>query len=83
MQNEPWLPEESPDEEAERLEAYERLADAARRAGLTAERLRDALRRVAANELETRRFLRDEVYGVPDDLFDDLIRVRLIDLDDS
>ena len=35
------------------------------------------LREVARNEEETRRFLAEEVYGVPDDLLDDLIRVRM------
>lgn len=77
---EPWHPGDTPEERADRRRAYERLARAARRAGISAERLRDALRRVAANEEETRRFLRDEVYGVPDDLLDDLVRVRLSDL---
>jgi hypothetical protein len=41
------------------------------------EKLASMLREVARNEEETRRFLAEEVYGVPDDLLDDLIRVRM------
>ena len=33
------------------------------------------------NERETRRFLAREVYGVPDELLDDVLRVRLADLE--
>ncbi len=77
---EPWHPGETPEEQAARRAAYERLAAAARRVGLPMERLARALREVAANEAETRRFLSREVYGVPDDLLDDLVRVRLADL---
>lgn len=76
----PWEPGETPDEQAARREAYERLAAAARRAGLSMERLSDMLRQVTANEAETRRFLATEVYGVPDELLDDLLRVRMADL---
>ena len=78
---EPWQPGETPAEEAERREAYRRLMDAARRVGLPLERLADLLRQVTHNEAETRRFLAEEVYGVPDDLLDDLLRVRLRDGD--
>ena len=77
---EPWGPGETPEERAARQEAYRRLAEAARRVGLSAERLGGMLRQVARNEEETRRFLAAEVYGVPDDLLDDLVRVRLADL---
>lgn len=77
---EPWHPGETPDEQAARREAYERLSAAARRIGLPLERLSSLLRQVAHNEAETRRFLADEVYGVPDTLLDDLLRVRLADL---
>lgn len=77
---EPWDPGETPDEQAARRQAYERLSAAARRVGLSMERLSDVLRQVAHNEEETRRFLADEVYGVPDTLLDDLLRVRLADL---
>jgi 8-oxo-dGTP pyrophosphatase MutT (NUDIX family) len=77
---EPWDPGETPDEQAARREAYERLSAAARRVGLSRERLGDVLRQVTRNETETRRFLSEEVYGVPDDLLDDLLRVRLRDL---
>lgn len=76
----PWEPGETPEEQAARREAYQRLVDAARRVGLPLERLGSALREVARNEAETRRFLADEVYGVPDELLDDLVRVRLSDL---
>jgi hypothetical protein len=76
----PWHPGESPDERAARAEAYRRLADAARRVGMPLEALGDVLRQVAVNETETRRFLAERVYGVPDDLLDDLLRVRLSSL---
>lgn len=38
------------------------------------------LSQVAQNEAETRRFLADNVYGVSDELLDDLVRVRMADL---
>lgn len=76
----PWEPGETPEEQAARREAYQRLVDAARRVGMPLERLGSALREVARNETETRRFLAEEVYGVPDELLDDLVRVRLSDL---
>ena len=79
---EPWQPGETPEEQAARREAYQRLVDAARRVGLPLERLARAIGEVARSESETRRFLADEVYGVPDDLLDDLVRVRLKDLAD-
>ncbi len=60
--------------------AYQRLADAARRVGLPLDHLSNLLRQVTTNEAETRRFLSEEVYGVPDELLDDLIRVHLKDL---
>lgn len=77
---EPWQPGETPEEQAARREAYARLSAAARRVGVPLERLGSLLRQVARNETETRRFLADEVYGVPDDILDDLLRVRLEDL---
>jgi hypothetical protein len=77
---EPWEPGESPEEQAARREAYRRLAEAARRVGMPLERLGSLLQQVASNEEETRRFLSREVYGVPDELLDDLVRVRLTDL---
>jgi hypothetical protein len=73
---EPWHPGDTPEEIAARREAYARLAEAARRVGVPLEQLSSLLRQVARNETETRRFLAEEVYGVPDDLLDDLIRVR-------
>jgi len=76
----PWEPGETPEEQQARREAYQRLVDAARRVGLPLERLGSALREVARNETETRRFLAEEVYGVPDELLDDMVRVRLADL---
>lgn len=78
---EPWQPGETPDEQAARKEAYRRLAEAARRVGLPLERLGTLLQQVATNEEETRRFLSEGVYGVPDQLLDDLLRVRMKDLD--
>lgn len=77
---EPWQPGETPEEQAARAEAYARLSAAARRVGVPLERLGSLLRIVARNEAETRRFLADEVYGVNDDMLDDLLRVRLQDL---
>ena len=78
--SEPWHRGETPEEQEARRAAYQRLVDAARRVGLPVERLGQMLRQVASNEQETRRFLAEEVYGVPDDLLDDLLRVRLRDL---
>jgi hypothetical protein len=78
--NQPWHPGETPEERTARREAYQRLADAARRVGVPLDNLGRMLREVARNEEETRRFLAGEVYGVPDDLLDDLVRVRLGDL---
>lgn len=79
---EPWEPGETPREQSARREAYQRLVDAARRVGLPLERLGGLLRQVTTNETETRRFLAEEVYGVPDELLDDLLRVHLADLRD-
>lgn len=81
MSSQPWHPGETPDEQAARREAYERLSAAARRVGLSLDRLGDVLRQVTRNETETRRFLADEVYGVPDPLLDDLLRLRMKELD--
>lgn len=78
--DQPWHPGETPQERAARREALQRLADAARRVGLPLERLAAMLHEVARNEAATRRFLAEEVYGVPDALLDDLLRVRLGDL---
>ena len=75
----PWEPGETPDEQDARRQAYERLSSAARRVGLSLERLSDLLRQVTTNEKETRRFLADEVYGVPDEHLDDFLRVRMAD----
>ena len=68
-------------QEPDRAAAYERIAAAARQAGVSLDRLHDMLRQVATNEAATRRFLADEVYGVEDDLLDDLLRIRLGDLE--
>jgi len=43
-------------------------------------RLSTDMRRVLRNETETRRFLAREVYRVPEDWLDEVIRVRLTDL---
>ncbi len=80
MPREPWGPGETPEEEAARREAYERLAGAARRVGMSMERLGEMLRQLLDNETETRRFLAEEVDGVPDEVLDDLLRIRLNDL---
>ncbi len=79
----PWHPGESADEQAARREAYQRLVNAAQRIGLPLSRLRDGLREVAHNEAETRDFLAREVYGVPDDLLDDMVRIRFAELDEA
>jgi hypothetical protein len=80
---EPWKREESAAERAARQQAYERLTAAFRRIGVPAERLAAMLRQVARNEEETRRFLAEQVYGVPDDILDDMVRVRLADLEEG
>ena len=79
---EPWHPGETAEEQAARREAYQRLVDAARRIGLPLAHLRDRIQAVAHNEAETRRFLAEDVYGVPDDLLDDMVRIRFADLED-
>ncbi|MBV9772694.1 MAG: hypothetical protein JO040_02015 [Gemmatimonadetes bacterium] len=76
----PWKPGETPEEEAARREAYQRLASAARRVGLSLKRLADVLHQVSDNETETRRFLSEQVYGVPEAELDEFLRVRLEDL---
>ena len=78
---EPWMGGESEEEQAARHDAYERLAAAFKRAGLPSERLAQMLRQVASNETETRRFLAEQVYGVPDAILDDMVRIRMADLD--
>ena len=75
----PWHPGETADEQAARREAYQRLVDAAQRIGLPLARLSEGLKQVAHNEAETRRFLAEDVYGVPDDLLDDFLRLRFQD----
>jgi hypothetical protein len=81
MNDTPWSPGNSEEERRSRQEAYERLAGAARRVGVSIEKLHRMLQRVAGNEVETRRFLAEEVYHVPDTLLDELMRVRLEDLE--
>lgn len=72
--NDPWNSDLSPEEEARRREALERLAAAARRLGLPRERLAALLRKLHSNEAETRRLLAEEVYGVSEEELDDLLR---------
>jgi hypothetical protein len=78
--DQPWNPGDTPDEEKERREAYMRLVYSAKRVGISLAELHNMLGQVAANEAATRQFLADEVYGVPDDLLDDLVRVHMEDL---
>jgi hypothetical protein len=78
---EPWKEGETPEEQDVRRKAYERLVAAFRRAGVPLERLGRMLGQVAQNEAETRDFLRDQVYGVPDDMLDDLVRIRMAELE--
>jgi hypothetical protein len=44
-------------------------------------RSRSSLHLQIQNEVETRRFLAEEVYRVPDAFLDDVIRIRMADLD--
>lgn len=68
----------------EHLAAYRRIVEGLR--GLASEnqaaleRFRDDLRLVLRNEEATRRLLADDVYRVPDEWLDDLLRVRLEEL---
>lgn len=64
-------------DDALRREALERLAAAARRLGLPAERLALLLRKLEANELATREFLAREVYNVSEEELDQLIKRKL------
>lgn len=77
----PWKDE--PDEE--HLEAYRRIVEHLRglREGsrLNLERLRGDLDVVLRNEEATRRLLAEEVYAVPEGWLDELVRVRLKDLE--
>jgi hypothetical protein len=82
MDQPPWHPGDSPAERQARQEAYDRLVAAAQRAGEPIRKLHQLLTTIAVNETETRRFLSEEVYGVPDDLLDDLLSLRLRELDD-
>jgi hypothetical protein len=77
MMREPWDEAETPEEQAARRDAYRRLADAARRVGFSLESLSHMLRQVAHNEVETRRFLSEQVYGVADAQLDSYLRARL------
>ncbi len=79
---EPWQPGETPAEQQARREAYQRLANAAHRVGVPLRALGDLLRQVASNEAETRRFLAEHVYGVPDEWLDEFIRARLEERDE-
>jgi len=58
-----------------------RLAAVARQAGMPIERLAAALRALAEAESETRRMLARDVYGIPEELLDDVLRLRLSDLE--
>lgn len=80
---EPWQPGETPEEEEARREAYRRLVSAAGRVGLSLEVLARLLRAVAQNEAETRIFLAREVYDVPDEWLDELLRARLAALTEA
>lgn len=83
MTDDRWRGEADPSEQERRQASLERLAAAARRLGVSAERMAGLLRELEKNEVATRRFLADEVYGVPDDLLDDLVRLRLVDLEEG
>ena len=78
--DQPWHPGDTPGEQDARRLAYLRLVNSAKRVGVSLARLHDMLGQVAANEAATRAFLAGEVYGVPDDLLDDLVRVHMEDL---
>ena len=83
MTDDKWRGEPDPSEQERRQASLERLAAAARRLGVSTERMAGLLRELEKNEVATRRFLADEVYGVPDDLLDDLVRLRLVDLEEE
>jgi hypothetical protein len=65
----------------EREREFVRLAAVAREAGMPIERLAAALRALAEAESETRRMLARDVYGIPEELLDDVLRIRLSDLE--
>ena len=79
--SEPWRPESSAADAEARRAALQRLADAARRVGLPRDQLASLLKQVETNEEATRKFLSRDVYGIPDELLDDLLRVHLADLE--
>ena len=83
MSEQQWGGELSDEERLRRQEALERLAAAARRLGVSADRLAALLRGLESNETATRKFLAEEVYGVSDELLDDVVRVRLAELGDD
>lgn len=82
MESPPWPPGETPAEREARLQAYQRLVAATQRVGEPIRKLHELLRTVAHNEAETRRFLA-EVYGVPDDLLDDMLRLRMTEMEEG
>jgi hypothetical protein len=65
----------------EREEEFARLASLARQAGLPIERMAAALRALERAESETRRVLARDVYGIPEELLDDVLRLRLRELE--
>jgi hypothetical protein len=65
----------------ERAEEMSRLASVARQAGLPIERMAALLRALEQAETDTRRVLARDVYGVPDELLDDVLRLRLRELE--
>lgn len=69
------------DDPREREQAFARLSEMARQAGLPIERLAAALRALERAESDTRRMLAREVYGIPEELLDDVLRVRLSELE--
>lgn len=81
MTDDRWRGEPDAAELERRRASLERLVAAARRLGVSTERLAGLMRELEKNATSTRRFLADEVYGVPDDLLDDLVRLRLADLE--
>lgn len=82
MAEDVWRPDRSREEDAARRETLQRLAAAARRLGMPREQLVQLIRKLQDSEADTRRLLANEVYGVPDELLDDLLRVRLEDLEE-
>jgi hypothetical protein len=77
---EPWQEPAGEEHQAAYRRIVERLRGLAADNQAALERFRDDLRLVLRNEEATRRLLAEEVYRVPDEWLDELLRVRLEEL---